>query len=118
MLFFQILTMGSLETPAPPHAHLGTVRGADPDTHLFIPSQDRAGTRDRSQPVIKSLLNLKSPRMFPPRLSRRGPRHNLLSRIFPGIYAVPLISRDVDFESKRWKSIHFWPIPRETFWGA
>ena len=29
MLFFENLAMESLETPAPPHAHLGTVRGAD-----------------------------------------------------------------------------------------
>ena len=50
--------------------------------------------------MIESLLNLKSSRMFPPRLSRRGPRHNFLSRRFPGIYAVPLISREVDFESR------------------
>ena len=76
------------------------MRGADPDTHLFIPSQYRAGTRDRSQPVIKSLLNLKYSRMFPPRLSRRGPRRNFMSRKPSGIYGLPLISREVDFESK------------------
>ena len=52
MLFFEDRAMESMEALVHPHApRNGARRGSD--THSIIPSQDRAGTRDRGPPLCR-----------------------------------------------------------------
>ena len=52
MLHFEDRAMESMETLIPLHAPRNGVRRGS-DTHPVIPSQDRAGTRDRGPPLCR-----------------------------------------------------------------